>query len=438
VTRAFTVLGLVFALCASAACSGEPPTSSETELTSREDTIAPLAPSAPGSLWSAGLNETGQLGRPADDRTAVELAPVRGTAATGVVAIAGGGRHSLAVLQDGTVFAWGADDKGQLGLGRTGGDSGSGKVASPDGNGPLRGVVAVAADTDFSMALRSDGTVVTWGSGGAGQRGDGTKFPPERPTVVLSPDGDGPLRGVTQIAADGRTELALLRDGRVVAWGANTYGMLGDGTRVDRELPVYVTGEDGDGELQGVQRVAVGGQHGLALRKDGCVLSWGLNDEGQLGSGDQAGRLAPGPVRGVGGSGTLCDVAALSAAEKHTLALRRDGTVVAWGNNTAGQLGDGSTTPRTTPVAVVGGGSGPQLRGVRQIASGEAFGAAVLSDGSLRTWGANGQGQLGAGDRVNRDRPGPVTALAGGRLAPVLRVAAGERHLLVLTDDSQV
>jgi alpha-tubulin suppressor-like RCC1 family protein len=303
-------------------------------------------------------------------------------------------------------------------------------------------VVAVAADTDFSMALRSDGTVVTWGAASAGQRGDGSgngnKAPSELPTVVLSPEGDGPLRDVTQIVADGRTELALLRDGRVVSWGANTYGMLGDGTRVDRDLPVYVAGPDGEGELGDVQRVAVGGQHGLALRKDGCVLSWGFNDMGQLGSGDKAGRDTPGPVLGVGGKGTLCDVVALSAAEKHTLALRRDGTVVSWGNNTAGQLGDGTTQPRTTPVAVVGGGSGPQLRGVRQIAAGEAYGAAVLSDGSLRTWGANGQGQLGAGDRVNRDRPGPVTALAGGRLAPVLRVAAGERHLLVLTEDSRV
>ncbi|MBK7623956.1 MAG: hypothetical protein IPJ14_15165 [Kineosporiaceae bacterium] len=104
----------------------------------------------------------------------------------------------------------------------------------------------MAADTDFSMALRRDGTVVTWGKGDAGQRGNGSLGAPLFPTVVRGPDGTTPLNGVVQIAADGRTEFALLRDGTVMAWGTNRYGMIGDGTVIDRPLPVRVRSADGN------------------------------------------------------------------------------------------------------------------------------------------------------------------------------------------------
>lgn len=382
-------------------------------------------------LWSTGLDGDGQLGR--ESRAAdVAFGSVRLPSGPAVVAVAAGGRHSLAVRKDGTVLSWGADDAGQLG--RTGSGRTPAPVAAPDGaSGVLDAVVAVAADTDFSMALRADGTVVTWGKGDAGQRGVGTTQPFAGPTVVRGPDGQGPLTGVVEIAADGRTELALLKDGTVMAWGANRYGMLGDGTTADRSLPVPVTAITGNGPLRGVRHIAVGGQHGAALLGTGEVLTWGRNDAGQLGDGTTIDRSLPGGVRGPDGEQTLTGVVAISAAEKHMFALRSDGTVVAWGNNTGGQLGDGTTEPRSMPVSVVDSGTGSALRGVRQVAAGEAYGVAVLEDGTVRTWGANGSGQLGAGDRVPRRRPGPVIAAGGARVEKVAAVAAGERHLILLT-----
>lgn len=350
-----------------------------------------------------------------------------------MVAIAAGGRHSLAVLADGTVMSWGADDHGQLGHGRPRSGAAA-RVIAPDGEpGDLRNVVAVAADTDFSMALRSDGTVVTWGTGDAGQRGIGEDKAPPYPTVVKAMDGKGPLRDVIQIAADGRTELALLRDGRVMAWGANQFGMLGDGTRISKNLPVFVVSADGTEHLSDVKQISIGGQNGLAVLNDGTLLAWGHNDRGQLGDGSLKDRPVPGPVVGLSGTGNLVDVVQVSAAEKHAFALRGDGTVVAWGNNSAGQLGDGTVQLRTWPVSVLGGGGGPELRGVKRVAAGEAYGVALLDDGSLRTWGANGSGQLGSGDRVPRNEPGPVAVTAGLRLKGIEAVAAGERHLLVLS-----
>ena len=349
-----------------------------------------------------------------------------------MIAIAAGGRHSIAVLSGGTVMTWGANDHGQLGHGDAG-TTAPGLVRAPGGAaGTLNNVVAVAADTDFSMALRSDGTVVTWGTGEAGQRGNGTDAAPPYPTQVLDVSGNGPLRGVKQISADGRTELALLNDGHVVSWGVNTFGMLGDGTRAPRNRPGFVVAMSGSGQLSDVRQVAVGGQFGLALLTDGTVLSWGHNDRGQLGDGSRQDRLIPGPVSGPGG-GPLSGAVAVTAAEKHAFALISNGTAVGWGNNSSGQLGDGRVRLSTVPVPVVGGGGGPQLRGITRMVAGEAYGVAVLDDGSVRTWGANSRGQLGSGDRVSRSRPGPVAVLDGRPLAAVIDVAAGERHLLLLT-----
>ncbi|NDU73076.1 chromosome condensation regulator RCC1 [Actinomadura sp. DSM 109109] len=389
-----------------------------------------------GSVWTSGLNADGQLGRPgpaADPR----LAPVTGTGGRGrldrAVAVSGGGRHSLAILDGGRVVAWGANDDGQLGDGTTRGSGVPVPVRAPDGRpGRLDDAVAISANNDFSMALRRDGTVVTWGEGSSGQRGTGERTAPAVPTTVRAPDGRGPLTGVTAIAADGHTELALRGDGQVLAWGANAYGMVGDGTREDRALPVPVRGLDGAPRLDGAVRIAIGGQHGLALLRDGRVASWGHNELGQLGDGTRRDRLTPGLVSGVGGKGVLDGVAAVAAAEKHNYALRGDGTIVAWGNNTAGQLGDATVKPRTFPVSVAGR-SAPKLRGATRVFAGEAYGAAILTDGTLLTWGAGGSGQLGSGKRTPRSRPATAITAEGTVPAGALSVGAGERHLILLS-----
>lgn len=347
-----------------------------------------------------------------------------------VVDVAGGRAHSLAALEDGRVLAWGENETGQLGDAGTTGSAEPVEVVAPaPDEGALGDVTAVAADTDFSMALRADGTVVTWGESSAGQRGTGPAPASLRPTVVLTTSG-APLDGVVSVAADGRTAMAVREDGTVLAWGSNSYGQLGDGTTADRALPGPVLTEAGGPALQGVQDVSVGGQHGVALLETGEVMAWGRNDTGQLGDGTTADRPVPRPVALRTSTGGVADVVAVSAAEKFTLALLADTTVLGWGSGAAGQLGRGTVAAVMGPGPVLASFGGSPLRGVQDVAAGEAYGVALLADGSARSWGAGRCGQLGDPASTGRSLPGPVPlpATAG----QVLDVGAAEQHLLLV------
>jgi alpha-tubulin suppressor-like RCC1 family protein len=186
------------------------------------------------------------------------------------------------------------------------------------------------------LGLRPDGVVWGWGSNGNGQLGEGTT--------------NDSLAGHTHVCSRGwwispraRTHsLALKGDTTVWVAGYNAYGQLGDGTTTQRETPVQVP------NLTNVVAVAAGTYHALALKSDDLVWAWGYNGSGQLGDGTTTNRLTPVQVQNL----TNVKAIASSATANHSLALKRDGTVWAWGNNQYGQLGDGTTTQRNTPVQV--------------------------------------------------------------------------------------
>jgi alpha-tubulin suppressor-like RCC1 family protein len=201
-----------------------------------------LALLADGTVRAWGENEDGQLG---DGTTAKRLAPVPVSGLSGVVAIAAGAYHSLALRSDGTVMAWGWNREGQLGLGTTSGPEKCGAAAEacstkPARVGVLDGAVAIAAGYWHSLALLSNGTVAAWGGNFYGQLGDGTETSSPAPVAV-----SGLLGGVTGIAAGYYHSLALLSNGTVAAWGENAYAELGDGTEMQRPTPVPVSGLTG-------------------------------------------------------------------------------------------------------------------------------------------------------------------------------------------------
>lgn len=388
-----------------------------------------------GLVLSTGFSDLGQLGRSAPTGIRTSFGTVidkAGANLVGVVDLAAGEQHSLALLHDGRVLAWGSNEEGQLGTGTRSASAVPVVVKAPDGTtGPLTGVTDIAADSNTSVAVRKDGTVVVWGRVSSGQRGNGgTITDPLFPSVVLKPDGTGPLTGVRAVSADGGSELALTDQGTVLGWGDNTYGQLGTSAPREAKLPVVVTGR-GKVPLTGVRAVAIGGQHAAALLGDGKVVAWGRNEVSQLGDGTQEDRAEPSEVLVAPGK-PLTGATEISSAEKHTLALLKDGSVMAWGRNTGGQLGDGTQKTRSFAKPVLGRGKAPKLLDVSHIVAAESYSVAVLQNGSVVTWGANGRGQLATGDRTDRTRPGVVTVENG--VSPpswVTAVGAGRRHLLI-------
>ena len=316
-----------------------------------------LALKADGTVLAWGLNNYGQIG---DGTTVNRSQPVTVQAAAsvplrGVVAVAAGNSHSLALKADGTVLAWGLNNYGQLGDGTT--TNRSWPVLLTDDNGVvISGIIAIAAGQSHSLALKADGTVLAWGYNGNGQLGDGTNTTRYRVGAVLDTSYNL-LTGIRAIAAGNSHSLALTADGRVLTWGYNNYGQLGDGSTANSTLPRVVI-HDSYFPLQNMVAVAAGGNHSLALHRDGQVYSWGYNDNGQLGVGDRNTRLRAQAVLD-SGSAVLTGINGIAAGSSHSLALRSTGTLLSWGDNAYGQLGNGTTSDRLLPVAVVDGNLQP-------------------------------------------------------------------------------
>jgi alpha-tubulin suppressor-like RCC1 family protein len=381
------------------------------------------ASAAPGNLFSFGSNDWGQLGDGSQTNRSLPVAVLgSGGPLSSIVQVACGGYHAVALAADGSVWTWGQNGYGQLGLGGTGAPATQAtQVHGVGGGGFLTDVVQVAAGWAFSVALRRDGTVVTWGIGSQGQLGDGGTANQSAPVVVNGIGGTGTLGDVVAIACGEFHVIALRADGTVVSWGQDSYGVLGDGGSANRSFPVSVLGLGGPATA-----VAASSVHSMALMNDHTVKTWGYGLHGELGNGSASNSMSPVQVLAVGGSGMLSNVTAIFGGLTHCLALLGDGTMVAWGTNSAGQLGDNSSTDRSTPVPVQAVGGGGHLASVVGIAAGSSHSLALLRDGTAVAWGAASSGQLGDGQGSNRLVPVVVQQVGGGgALSSLSHVSSG-------------
>ncbi len=360
-----------------------------------------------GGVWCWGRNFYGQLG---DGTTTARSTPVAVSGLpSGVTAIAAGGFHTCALTSSGGVWCWGYNYYGQLGDGTP--TARSTPVAV---SGLPSGVTAIAAGYYHTCALTSSGGVWCWGRNSYGQLGDGTTTTRSTPVAV-----SGLPSGVTAIAAGGVHTCALTSSGGVWCWGDNYSGQLGDGTTTTRSTPVAVSGLP-----SGVTAIAAGYNHTCALTSSGGVWCWGANYSGQLGDGTTTTRSTPVAV-----SGLPSGVTAIAAGYNHTCARTSSGGVWCWGANYSGQLGDGTTTTRSTPVAVSGLPSG-----VTAIAAGGFYTCALTGSGGVWCWGSNRYGQLGDGSYTDSSTPVAVSGLPSG----VTAIAAGSYHTCALTSSGGV
>lgn len=403
----------------------------------RTDEVAAQAGASSPSAW--GDNTFGQIGD--GTMTSPRNPPVAISAFGTPIALATGTNHSLAVRADGTAWGWGYNQYGQVGDGTSGSSNSPRRspvqvVGGASGSPFLQGITAVAGGLRQSLALRGDGTVWAWGYNVDGELGDGTSGNQQSPKpapvqVVGGATGAPTLQNIVQISAGGLTSYALRSDGTVWAWGYNFSGETGDGTFGNsnkvRATPVQVK-RSGGAALTGIKSISAGRSHALALATDGTVWAWGFNANGELGQGNTT---SPQPsavqVKSSDGVTPLSGVQAVAAGNGISFALMNDGTVRGWGYNGYGDLGDGTTTsPRSLPVTTSG------LTGVVAIAGGGDHGLALLPDGTVRAWGRNDSGQLGAVTTTTclNNIPCSKTPVQVRTVSGVTKVATENNHSL--------
>ncbi|MCX7722211.1 MAG: DUF6531 domain-containing protein, partial [Verrucomicrobiae bacterium] len=315
--------------------------------------------------------------------------------------------RALALRSDGTVWSWGTNLIGELGLGTNAFTPSPRRIVS------LSNIVAISAGPLHSLAVEKTGAVWAWGTNGNGRLGTGNSLNASNPVAVLV------ISNAIDVAAGANHSLAVLSNGYVMAWGANDGGQLGTGNTVGTNRPVQV------GTLANVIAVAAGSNFSIALTRSGEVWSWGTNNVGQLGLGDNISRLTPVKVN------ALSNIVQIAAGSSHALARDSSGNLFAWGRNTEGQLGIGNLVNTNLPVRLASFGPMCGFGAAEWIAANFNSSAAINSAGRLCYWGWYGNGTT----------TGTVAqpTMLGGRDDQLFdKVSYGENYLLAIQDDAAV
>jgi alpha-tubulin suppressor-like RCC1 family protein len=340
-----------------------------------------------------------------------------------VKTVSAGGWHTVTVAMDGTLWSWGDNESGQIGddtmttYNQWGQLENDNTRTFPVRIGTASNWSSVSAGQHHTVAIRTDGTLWSWGNNEQGQLGDGTT------TRRTSPIRIGTDSNWAFAAAGGYHTVAVKTDGTLWAWGNNEHGRLGDGTATRRTSPTRI------GIETNWATVSAGWQHTVAVKRDGTLWAWGNNEDGRLGSVwaecccDMSHSTVPVQI------GTETNWAFVSAGWRHTTALRTDGSLWAWGFNNTGQIGDGTTVGRFAPVRV--GTNNDWIA----VSAGNNHTLAVRIDGSLWAWGYNADGRLGDGSTNNRSNPLRINMPPGWNAA---LVSAGGSHTMVIGADNML
>jgi alpha-tubulin suppressor-like RCC1 family protein len=357
-----------------------------------------------GNTWLWGQNSNGQLG---DNTITDKSSPVQ-TVAGGTnwkQVAAGGFYHTAAIKTDGTLWTWGQNTYGQLGNNTAASKSSPVQTVAGGTNWKT-----VAGGLRHTAAIKTDGTLWTWGFNVYGSLGDNTVTSKSSPVQTVAGGTNW-----KQVAGGFYQTAAIKTDGTLWTWGYNLYGQLGDNTITSKSSPVQTVAGGTNWK-----QVVCGAQHTAAIKTDGTLWTWGYNLYGQLGDNTITDKSSP--VQTVAGGTNWKQVA---VGLYHTAAIKTDGTLWLWGWNNFGQLGDNTTADKSSPVQTVAGGTN-----WKQVDGGFYHTAAIKTDGTLWTWGYNLTGQLG--DNTTAHKSSPVQTVAGG--TNWKQVADGGYHTIAIIE----
>ena len=361
-------------------------------------------------LWAWGQNTTGQLG---DNTSTAKSSPVQ-TVTYGATwkLIDCGGYHTCAIKTDGTLWLWGTNSLGRLGNNTTTDRSSPVQTVTFGTNWKL-----VSGGIYHTSAIKTDGTLWSWGYNNYGNLGDNTN----------ANNKSSPVQTVTfgtnwKLVSCGQYHTASIKtDGTLWTWGRNSAGQLGDNTTTDRSSPVQTVAFGTNWKL-----VSCGQSHTAAIKTDGTLWSWGYNvTYGALGDNTQTQRSSPVQTVAYGTNWKL-----VSCGYQHTAAIKTDGTLWVWGRNDSGQLGNntaGTGFYISSPVQTVAYGTNWKL-----VSGCGYHTTAIKTDGTLWTWGRNNAGQLG--DNSVTYKSSPVQTVAYG--TNWKSVSGGQYHTIAIKDDS--
>jgi alpha-tubulin suppressor-like RCC1 family protein len=352
-------------------------------------------------MYAWGDNTNGILG---DDTVIGKSSPVSVVGGfTDWISAAVGSFHSIGVRANGSLWAWGSNNQGQLGDSTTTNRSSPVSVVGGFSDW-IQASASLGTTNSHSLGVRANGTIWAWGFGSNGRLGDNSTTNRSSPVSVV-----GGFSDWVSASAGGGHSIGVRANGSLWAWGYNTAGQLGDNSTTSRLSPVSTVGGFNDWIS-----VSAGNQHSLGVRANGSLWAWGSNLNGRLGDNTVTNRSSP--VSVVGG---FNDWVSASAGAQHSLGVRASGSLWAWGGNDSGRLGDNSTTSRSSPVSVVGGFSD-----WISASAGYAFSNGIRANGTLWAWGENTNGQLGTNNTTSRSSPVSVV----GGFSDWLETSAGRTH----------
>ena len=344
------------------------------------------------TLWAWGYNYYGQLGVSTGVYNARYSTPVTATSPATWSMVADGASHVIAIKSDGSLWGWGLNTSGQVGVSSLVNISSPVLVSGPASTSWS----VVAAGASFSLAITTTGQLYGWGQNVSGQVGINSTSAVSSPVLVSGPAATSWM----VVAAGASHSVAITSALALYAWGLNSTGQLGDSTLVSKLTPVAITGFGGSW-----QSVAAGAAHTLGITGLGNLYGWGLNTSGQVGINSVTTVSSPVFLTAPASTSWV----SVAAGSSHSLGITTTGILYGWGQNTSGQLGIASVATKSSPVIV----SGPTGASWSVIAAGSSFSLGI-ANGVLYGWGQNTSGQLGFGSLTTVSLPVQVNLAASG------------------------